>query len=423
MLGNGLTAVAVEMPHLHSVELAMFVRAGLRFEDEKNNGISHFLEHMMFRGNRTYPDSIALNLEFEKIGRDLRASTLSEYTYYGFNPHYDQLERGLELFAEFFKEPTFPQLDLERAIILEECLEDLNAEGENVDINNVSCALMYPDNALALPTIGIEDSIQSIDEAMLRAYFDQYYCPSNMVLVGAGCLSEREFFPLVRKYFEALPRRSSAVPKDHFAGSIIENQARPQFRIQEDVDSQDQVQICFRAVSYNHPDYYSACLIGRLFDDGVSSRLQKVLREEKGLAYSVECLATSLSDIGTIDFDVSVRPEKVAAILKVIFEEIKRLLQSGATQEELDHVQKRYVYDLAGEVDDPGRQIARYGFPELYSQVVSLEEEIKIVQSVTLEDILRVAAEIFQARNMSVVMVGPHDPEADRELEQLINEF
>jgi len=138
-LANGLTVVAVEMPHIHMIEVAMFVRAGLRFENEKNNGISHFLEHMMFRGNRKYPDSISLNLEFEKIGRDLRASTLSEYTYYGFSPHYDQLERGMELFAEFFTDPTFPQIELERGIIMEECLEDLNAEGINVDINNIAC--------------------------------------------------------------------------------------------------------------------------------------------------------------------------------------------------------------------------------------------------------------------------------------------
>ena len=101
-LANGLTLVTIEMPHLHTLEIALFIRAGLRFENEQNNGISHFLEHMLFRGNRKYPDSIALNLEFEKIGRDLRASTLSEYTYYGFSPHYEQLERGLELFADFF---------------------------------------------------------------------------------------------------------------------------------------------------------------------------------------------------------------------------------------------------------------------------------------------------------------------------------
>ena len=318
----------------------MFVRAGLRFENKKNNGISHFLEHMLFRGNRKYPDSISLNLEFEKIGRDLRASTLSEYTYYGFSPHYDQLERGMELFAEFFTDPTFPGIELERGIILEEYLEDLNAEGENIDINNVACDLMYENDPLALPTIGTEETIKSIDAVMLRDYFDQYYCTSNMVLVGAGCLAQSQFHELAQTYFGRIPSRGTAVPKDHFLNSVREDQTEPQLRIQEDVDSQDQVQICFRSISYNHPEYYAASLISRLFDDGVSSRLQKVLREEQGLAYSVECRATSLADIGTIDFDVSVRPEKVEAIVQVIFSEIKKFLDSGVTLEELNHVKK-----------------------------------------------------------------------------------
>ena len=422
-LDNGLTVVTVELPHIHTLEVVMFVRAGLRFENEKNNGISHFLEHMMFRGNRKYPDSISLNLEFEKIGRDLRASTLSEYTYYGFSPHYDQLERGMELFAEFFTDPVFPSIELERGIILEEYLEDLNAEGENVDINNVACALMYKDNALALPTIGTEDSIQAIDAAMLRGYFERYYCPSNMVLVGAGCLAQTHFLQLARMYFETLPRRGTAVPNDFFQNSVQEDQTEPQLRIQADVDSQDQVQICFRAVSYNHPDYYTTCLIGRLFDDGVSSRLQKVLREEKGLAYSVECRATSLSDIGTVDFDVMVRPEKVTAIVQVIFGDIKNLLKTGPAQDELAHIKKRYMYDLALELDDPGKQAARYGFSELYSKVITLEEERDLIESITLEDIRRVAESIFQPRKLNVVLVGPHTPENDRELERLIREF
>jgi predicted Zn-dependent peptidase len=422
-LANGLTVVAVEMPHIHTIEVAMFVRAGLRFENEKNNGISHFLEHMMFRGNRKYPDSISLNIEFEKIGRDLRASTLSEYTYYGFSPHYDQLERGMELFAEFFTDPTFPKIELEREIILEECLEDLNADGENVDINNVACALMYPDNPLALPTIGTEESIQSIDAAMLWAYFEQYYCPSNMVLVVAGCLAQSQFLQLAQTCFEIIPRRGTAVPKDHFLNSVREDQTDPQFRVQEDIDSQDQVQLCFRSVSYNHPDYYTANLISRLFDDGVSSRLQKVLREEQGMAYSVECRATSLADIGTIDFDVAVRPEKVSAIVQVIFGEIKKFLESGVNPDELDHVKKRYMYDLALELDEPGKQVARYGFSELYSKVMTLEEERDFVESITLEDIRRVAESVFKARNLNVVLVGPHTPQSDQELKRLTYEF
>jgi predicted Zn-dependent peptidase len=143
VLANGLTVVTIEMPHIHTVEVGMFIRSGLRFETPANNGISHFLEHMMFRGNRRYPDSVSLNREFEKIGRDLRASTLTEYTFYGFGPHVSRLERGIDLFAEFFSDPVFSGLELERQVILEEHLDEINESGENIDINNHACKLLY----------------------------------------------------------------------------------------------------------------------------------------------------------------------------------------------------------------------------------------------------------------------------------------
>ena len=166
VMANGLTVVTVEMPHIHTMEVSMFVRAGLRFENEKNNGISHFLEHMMFRGNRKYPDSISLNMEFENIGRDLRASTLGEYTQYGFSPHVSQLDKGIELFAEFFYSPTFPEIELERGIILEEYYEELNEDGVNVDINNQACKLLYPGTPISWPTIGTEETIKAINVEM-----------------------------------------------------------------------------------------------------------------------------------------------------------------------------------------------------------------------------------------------------------------
>ena len=422
-LANGLTLVTIEMPHLHTLEITLFIRAGLRFENERNNGISHFLEHMLFRGNRKYPDSIALNLEFEKIGRDLRASTLSEYTYYGFSPHYEQLERGMELFGEFFSEPTFPCIELEREIILEECLEDLNAEGEDVEINNLACRLLYDQNPLALPIIGKEESIKRIDVDQLKTYFEKKYSPENMILVGAGAISHDQFLELARRYFEPLPRRGRVVSKNHFAGSVNEVQQQPALMIQKDVDSQAQLQICFRGVSYNDPDYYTLVLVQRMFDDGVTSRLQKTLREAQGLAYSVECRATSLSDVGTFDFDVTVRQEKIIPITQVIFNEIKTFLDQGPRAEELEHVKKRYLFELDFDQDDLYKQIVRYGFPHLYSSVITVEQEQAIIGNITRKDIIRVAEKIFVAQKLNVVLVGPHTPEIVQELETLTMKF
>ena len=421
-LVNGMTVIVVEQPHIHSIELAMFVRSGLRFENMQNNGISHFVEHMLFRGNSAYPNSHLLNREFELIGRDLRASTMSDHTYYGFSPHISNIDRAINLFSEFFLGPMFPEIELERGIILEECLEDLNEKGVDVDINNIACKLLYPENALARSTIGTEESIKSISVRDLREHYAQFYTPDNMILVAAGCVDHKSFFDCAKKYFSRLIANGST-PSNHFAETLNEAQLQPALLFQYDSDSQVQLQVCFRAVSYNHPDYFIATLISRLFDDGVTSRLQKVLREEKGLVYSVECRTTSLPDTGTIDFDVSVRSKKVVEVTRIILNEIKKFTSSGVGEDELELVKQRYGYDLDYELDDPYRQIIRYGFCHLYSTEYTVEEERRKIHRITPLDILRVARDIFVPEKLNFVLVGPYTSDLEISLQQLVRNF
>jgi len=421
-LKNGMTVVAIEQAHIHSMELAMFVRSGLRFENKNNNGISHFIEHMLFRGNATYPNSYLLNREFEFIGRDLRASTMSDHTYYGFSPHISNLGRAMELLSGFFLEPTFPEIELERGIILEEYLEDLNEKGIDVDINNLACKLLYPEDALAWPTIGTEESIKNVGIEALREQHEKYYTPGNMILVGAGCVDHEVFFGYAEKYFSRMIAGDS-ISIGHFNGSVNEAQTQPKFLFQYDSDSQIQLQLCFRGVSYNHPDFFVTALISRLFDDGVTSRLQKTLREEKGLVYSVECRSTSLPDIGTVDFDVSVRPEKVMEVVDILLAEIKKFLSHGVSKEELELVKQRYGYDLDYEIDDPYKQIVRYGSCHLYSSEYSAEEERKQIFQIMRADILRVAREIFIPQKLNFILVGPYTSELKDIIERLVRDF
>ena len=423
VLPNGLTVVTVEMPHIHTMEVSMLVRAGLRFETEKSNGISHFLEHMLFRGNQKFPDSISLNMEFENIGRDLRASTLGEYTQYGFSPHISQLDKGIELFAEFFNSPTFPEIELERGIILEEYYEELNEEGVNVDINNQACKLLYPETPISWPTIGTEETIKAINVEMLRDYYSTHYIPGNMILAVSGPVEHDTNLSLVEKYFSNFSNTVTPITKKHFIGSIPEVQAQPQFLFQQDSDSQIELQICFRSCSYNHEDFLTIGLISRVFDDGFTSRLQRVLREERGLVYSVECRATSMSDIGTIDFDLTVRPEKLIEVTQVLLGEIKTFATHGPTDYEVKHVKKRYMFDLDSELDDPYKQLMRYAFPHLYSEELSLEEERSQIEMISREKIMDVARKTFVPEVLNLILVGPYTSELKAELEKLIFKF
>jgi predicted Zn-dependent peptidase len=422
-LPNGLTVVTVEMPHIHTMEVSMFVRAGLRYENLQNNGISHFLEHMMFRGNGKYPNSIALNMEFENIGRDLRASTLGEYTQYGFSPHLSQLDKGLELFSEFFYSPTFPEIEIERGIILEEYFEELNEEGVNIDINNQACKLLYPETPMAWPTIGTEETIKNIQTEMLKEYFDRHYVPGNMVLAFAGPIDHAEVIDLSKKYFSVLKNGNEPFSKNHFIDSISEEQKSPRLHFQEDSDSQIELQVCFRSCSYNDPDFLVLALISRVFDDGFTSRLQRVLREERGLVYSVECRATSMSDLGTMDFDVTVRPEKVVEVTRILLKEITTFAKEGPTESELTHIKKRYFFDLDSELDDPYKQVVRYAFPHLYSSEMSLQEERELIESITAKKMLEVAEKVFEAKNLNLILVGPYTSELKSRLEGLIHQF
>jgi len=421
-LANGLTVVSIEQPHIHSIELAMFVRSGLRFENTNNNGISHFIEHMLFRGNAAFPNSYLLNREFECIGRDLRASTMSDHTYYGFSPHVSNLDRAMGLFSEFFLEPTFPEIELERGIILEECLEDLNEQGIDVDINNLACKLLYPTDPLARPTIGTEESIKGISVEDLKEQYARYYIPGNMILVVAGRVDHKIFLDCAQEHFSRLTGEGST-SLDHFNGRLNEVQLQPALLFQYDSDSQIQLQVCFRAISYNHPDYFITTLISRLFDDGVTSRLQKILREEKGLVYSVECRATSLPDTGTVDFDVSVRPEKVVEVTKILLDEIKQFVSTGVNEDELGRVKQRYGYDLDSELDDPYRQIVRYGFCHLYASECTVEEERVRISKITPLDILRVAREIFIPEKLNFILVGPYTSGLKNTLKLLVQDF
>jgi predicted Zn-dependent peptidase len=422
-LPNGLTVVTIEMPHFHTMEMALFVRAGLRFENERNNGVSHFLEHMLYRGNAKYPDSLSLNREFETVGRELRASTLCEYTCFAFSPHISRIQRAVELFADFFSEPTFPQMELEREIILEECLEELNEKGENVDIDNVACRLLYQGSPLSMPTIGTETTIKSIDTQMLREYFNAHYHARNMIFVGAGPVVHEEFFDLVKQYFSKIPDKGEGIAIDHFHESLNEDQKAPAKAFQYDSDSQIQLQLCFRSVSYNHPDYFALCLIGRIFDDGFSSRLQRALREDRGLVYSVDCRITSFSDTGTVDFDVNVRPEKVCQVATILMDEIKQLLKTGPSQDELNFVKQRYFFELEVDQDDPCKQISRYGLAQLYSKVISAEQEWALVEPIDREEIINVARKVFVPENLNMVIVGPYTKEIKKELEGIVESF
>ncbi|HLO25976.1 MAG TPA: pitrilysin family protein, partial [Geobacteraceae bacterium] len=182
-LANGLRIVAVEMPHLHSTEIAFYVKVGGRNDPEGKAGISHFLEHMLFRGTGEHPTTMELETAFEAIGGTVNAATDEESTCYFSRVHPDHLAEGIRLFSSMLLRPTLPGLEIEKRIITEEALEDINERGEEINTHNLASRLLWPDHPLGMPTIGYLDTIGNITVDDLRSHLSGFYTPRNTVVI------------------------------------------------------------------------------------------------------------------------------------------------------------------------------------------------------------------------------------------------
>ena len=188
-LSNGLRLLTIETPHLHTASVCLYVRAGSRYETPETNGLSHFLEHMLFRGSGRYPSSFALNLAIEELGGTLYAETGRDYSLYQITLHPKQVARGLEILGDLFSAPAFRDIDLERKIVVEEILEDLDDRGRNVNVDDQSRRLAWGHHPLGFPITGPMRNVKRFSLADVRAHFRRFYGAANMVLAVAGPLS------------------------------------------------------------------------------------------------------------------------------------------------------------------------------------------------------------------------------------------
>jgi predicted Zn-dependent peptidase len=202
-LSNGLRLLTIATPHLHTASVCLYVRAGSRYETRETNGLSHFLEHMLFRGSGRYPSSFALNLAIEELGGTLYAETGRDYSLYQITLHPKQVARGLDILGDLFSSPAFRDIDLERKIVIEEILEDLDDRGRNVNVDDQSRRLAWGKHPLGFPITGPMRNVRHFSLADVRSHFRRFYGAANMVLAVAGP-------PSVRRH----GRRSRACGRD-----------------------------------------------------------------------------------------------------------------------------------------------------------------------------------------------------------------
>lgn len=401
MLPSGLPIVTIETPHLHSAVVAVHVRVGSRHETEATNGVSHLLEHLFFRGSARYPDSVAMNAAVEAVGGNLNAVTMRDSSSYYTPTHPKGVDVALRILGDMLTRPRLRALETEKRIILEEMLDEVDEDGRDIDIDNLTKFALYGRHPLAMKIAGTPKSVKGLTLAMARKHFEQFYVASNMVVSVAGPLARRSVVAMCKEAFKKVPPGPRAVEE---APPTVPIRKMHFVRLDE---AQVAFRLCFPTVHEVHPDAMPLQLLRRVLDDGLSSRLPYRVVEKRGLAYSIQATTEGIHDAGTFDIDAACAPEHLGPVVAETLRTLKTLKAGAIENDELLRTQRRHRMHLEFLRDSPGDLAAWFGGMALYRPLATLESRAREAERVTLADLRRVAQQYLRAETMVTLAVGP----------------
>jgi len=417
-LANGLRIMAVQLPHLHSAEIAIYLKVGSRNDPPGKEGLSHFLEHMLFRGTADYATTLELETAFEVLGGSVNAATDADSTCFYTRIHPRHAVEGLAIFASMLLRPSLSGIEIEKRIITEEALEDTNENGEDINTDNLASKLLWPDHPLGMPTVGTLKSIAEFTDQDLADHLHRYYVPSNAVVTVTGDIDPDELFGAAERCFGSW---QGPPPPD--ISPVPNNQDRPRSLFVKDMDSQTALQFAFR--SFSRPDnrITASRLIRRILCAGGSSRLLMSLREGHGIAYSVSAGISAYDETGCFSIDLATAPENLTLAVAEVLKETRRLAVEPMDEEELERVKRSYFFDLEYSRDSTYEIGVRYGWGELMEVFTTLEQDQEESAAVTVEEIRNTARELFTPHHLNLVAVGPAPAATKREIGKLLRHY
>jgi predicted Zn-dependent peptidase len=402
-LGNGLRVRLIPLPHLQSATASFFVRVGSRYESRETNGLSHFLEHMLYRGTEAHPAAHDLNLAIERLGGTLDASTHVDFTSYDLTLPPETIAEGTTLLAEVLRQPLLSELSTEKQIIREEILEDLNEAGEQIDVDNVSRRLLYPNHPLGFSIPGPLSNLDRFDSRDLRSHHLAHYTARNSVLCVAGAFDIAEIKDAIETGFDGMSTGAPIEP------TTARDVARNRFAYVHDAGSQTEVRVSFHTPGVADPEAPTLLLLARILDDGLSTRVHRTICEERGLAYEAFAGNDSLEDCGVFDFGASVEHTKAPHLVETVLELVEALRQTAPSEDEVEKAKRRYLWDLRTVRDDPEDTADFVGGSALFGLPEELEVIATQVAEVTPDDIQRVVRRHFEPSAAHLTCVGVLD--------------
>lgn len=399
-LSNGLKIICESIPHVHSVSIGVWVGTGSRYEDPKYNGISHFIEHMLFKGT-SLRSTKQIAEEIDAVGGQLNAFTTKEYTCYYAKVLGERLHLGIDLLADMFTNSLFApdEIEKEKLVVLEEIKSYEDSPDELV--HDLLSGAVLKEHPLGWPILGVPESVARINREVIMKYLLQHYTSDNIVFAAAGNLQIDQIIAEVEKSFSKLSGefKQKLSPLPEFCPEVI---IKPK--------DTEQVHLCLgtRGVNRKHSDKYAVFVLDSILGGSVSSRLFQELREERGLVYVTGSNHSSFQDTGIFSVYAGTSLKNYDEVVGLVKQEIKRFCEEPVSDKELNRAKEQLKGNLLLSLESTSNRMSRIAKIALYQeQLITPEENVAKVEAVTKEDVLRVAGEMFGAKEPVITAIGP----------------
>lgn len=404
VLSNGLRVLTISMPSFESATVMVMVGAGSRYETKKNNGLSHFLEHMAFKGTKKRPSALEISTLIDGIGGEFQAFTGKETTGYYIKSSANQIELSFDVLSDMLQNSLFreEEINKERGVILEEI--NLYEDTPIRKIGDIYENLLYGDTPMGWDIAGEKDNIRDVKRKDFVKYMSSLYSATNMVIVVAGGVENQKVVDLAQKYFDKMPSFESL----RYI-KVIENQKEPQILIKEKKTEQIHIAIGVRTVSLDSAYRYPLAILSIILGGGMSSRLFHEVREKRGLAYYVRSMSEHYRDCGNLVSTAGVDPKRVEEAVAVILDQYRGIsnYQLPISKDELKKSKEFLKGHLVLELEDSRSVAGFYAGQELLEKEIDNPEEVLLkIDRVTVDQIKEVAKKFFVNKHLNLAAIG-----------------
>ena len=400
---NGLRLLTAPMPHTRSVAVSVYVGAGSRYETPEQAGLSHFIEHLCFKGTERRPTPQEVFQVIDGVGGTINAATDRELTVFYCKVARPHFELALDVLADLVRRPIFEpaELEKERRVVMEELAMVADSPGQQVDV--LLDETIWPGQPLGRDVAGSDASVRALSREQALAYLAHQYVPNNVVVSIAGAIDQRRAVELVGAAFGDWAR---GVPGGWFPA--VNGQRAPRVNVREKSSEQAHLSLALRGLPLAHPDRYALSLLSVVLGEGMSSRLALELRERRGLCYDVHSYVSYFQDAGAFAVYAGVDPSKAKEALAALLEQLARVRDEAPGEEELHRVKELAKGRLLLRMEDTRAVSDWLGAQELLlGRVRSVDEVTELLDAVTADDVQRIARQTFAGEGLNLALVGP----------------